>query len=313
MHPLHRTIRTTSMKSAFRNFDANFVQLALNLAVLFFLVQVTFSPSSWPNDSLNQEQQSKSFSKPLQRSELSVDTQNESLSHFDYNIGSGLQSTPLGAAAYADIGYSQLLWGKKQPGGFQYGYLRPATKLQTSVLVNRAEFYVDFYPISIFGISAGTSITARNTDLYTGVNCTTTECKGVLSRQWIKTKLTLGYTNFYFVGSVKFENLKHSSQNSFVDDMNILISQPKGDQTAILDITLGYQWSDRILTGIHRSTVKTNRSHQQNQLLDFYTAYQSQGWKYLGGVGLYQSTITPLSPTAYFLVQWLGKPSLALK
>ena len=300
------------MKLGFKYFDANSVQFALSLVTLFFSLQVTFSHSSWSNDSLNQEQQSESFSSPLQRSELSFNPQDSSLSHFDYTVGSGLQSTPFGAAAYADLGYSQLLWGKKQPGGFQYGYLRPATKLQTSFLVNRAELYVDFYPISIFGISAGTSMTSRNTDLYTGVNCTTAECKGVVTRQWIKPKLTLGYAKFYFVSSVKFENLKHSSLNSFVDDMNILIAQPGGDQTTILDMTLGYQWSDRILTGIHRSTVKTDRSHHQNQLVDFYSAYQSQGWKYLGGVGLYQSTITPLSPTAYFLVQWVGKPSLAL-
>ena len=283
---------------------------------ILFLISISLhfhsSQFAWSNEVSKNNQNFQSELTTIQKSTQVTPSHSNSKSHLDYSGGFGVQSMPMGAAAYVDAGYSHLLWGKKEGQGFQYGYVRPAARVQTSALINRAEVYLDFFPISFFGVSSGASLTSRNTNLYSGVNCTSVECKGTLSRQWIKPKLILGYADFFFIGSLKLETLKHSSMSPFVDDMNILIAQSGGDRTTIVDLTVGYQWSGRIATGVHGSSVRMTRSKSSNRLIDLYAAYQSQHFRYLGGVGLYQSQFSPLSPTAYFLVQWMGRPSFAL-
>ena len=240
-------------------------------------------------------------------------TQSSPSGHLDYMLGTGAISAPFGAAAYADLGYSQLLWGKKSPGSFLYGFIRPAVKLQTSVLVNRAETYLDLYPISFFGISGGASATSRNSHIYAHLDCTTAECTGTLYRSWIKPKLSLGYKNLYWISSLKYENLNHSSPDAFADEVNVLIGHAGGDHSLTLDTTLGYQWSEKLLTGVHGSSVKMLKNqNMQGHMMDFYASYSSRQWKYMAGAGVYQSTINPISPTAYLLIQWIGIPSMAL-
>ena len=237
----------------------------------------------------------------------------DSSGYLDYMFGTGAISAPFGAAAYGETGYSQLLWGKKHAGSFLYGYIRPAVKLQTSILVNRAEGYLDFYPLSFLGLTWGGSATSRNTRMYSNINCTTLECTGTLYRSWVKPKLSLGYKNLYWVSSLKYENLKHSSSQAFADEVNVLLGHAEGDQSLTLDTTVGYQWSEKLHTGIHGSSVKMLKTaNMQSHMLDLYTSYSSKKWKYLAGAGVYQSSLTTLSPTAYVVIQWMGKPSLAL-
>jgi hypothetical protein len=85
---------------------------------------------------------------------------------FDLNYGVQGRSLPsFGAELYADGGYGQLLWGKKENNkDFLFGLVRPALGASTSAVINSAKAELEIYPISILGFVAGRQIIHSNFD-----------------------------------------------------------------------------------------------------------------------------------------------------
>lgn len=173
----------------------------------------------------------------------------------DYNLGVDLGSMSYWSNASATLGYGFLLWGddplKALPKeGFarpdeylwQYGYIRPEVRIESSVSRNAAMAEIELSPISWIILSAGKSIEERSDNGRLEYNCVSASCEGKLER----TRLTvggfpMGIGRFFLGGFSRWDFIQSQDKprdRDFVDQMSGLVGRTSED-TLRTDAILG--------------------------------------------------------------------------
>ncbi len=235
-------------------------------------------------------------------------------SHWDYSLGGGARSLPIGLSVFSEVGHNLLLWGEKidNENEYNYGYLRPSLQLSTSGLVTKPGVFLDVFPISFFGLTLGSAYSWRFTKLDT-IDCSSAHCGGGLQRTILKTKLLLGYEAFFLAVIQKLEFLfPMLKDRGFADESSTLVGQKGYDRVWFQEYVLGYTLSEKYKVGMifdfSKMLHSQNRSDQK--LLFMNRAFTN--WSLVGGAGLYQSSTQLQAFTGFILMEWQLSPSYAL-
>lgn len=229
----------------------------------------------------------------------------------DYSSQSVIRTFPVGFFTSGTFGESKKIWGNENEK-IKYGFLRASTTLQSSVVVNSAMAQVDFYPISFIGFYAGKDYTYRDFDVFT-FDCTKIQCRGSLDRNYVGSRMVLGYKNIFAMG--EFRSISESVKNSdklFADERATLIGGAGHDTLHRYDFVLGYKLNEQYTAGflMHRNSMQKyeNRSHM-NQL---FTRYQAPTWNLLFSGGTFKSRNDQLFYSTLLMFQWTGSKGLLL-
>ncbi|MGE4233942.1 MAG: hypothetical protein AB7F43_11490 [Bacteriovoracia bacterium] len=231
---------------------------------------------------------------------------------FDYNIGLGTRSLPLGLSSLSQMGYGQVLWGTYKQNSYSYGYIRPYQKIQASGFINRFDSGIGVYPISIFGFEAGHTFSFRNVDLAT-INCDAIECRGRTQSNYIGSRLILGALGFGFVTTVKQIWIQPENKSRlFGDESSNLIGLAGGDRLFSLDATLIRPVNDRYSVGLYAYREKMLGAQTTSDHESVFGSLTNGDWTFTIGSGAFRSTTSKRGFTAYGAVKWTGKKSVEI-
>lgn len=235
-----------------------------------------------------------------------------SSAQWDYGLGIGAQSLPMGGSAFFQGGYGQLLWDKTSVNPIYYSYLRPSFQFSTSGIINRGELALNYYPISFFGISLGHSKSLRlsNSKVF---NCDIINCLGILHSNFFKTEILLGYDHYFVIGKFRYNFLSPSSTGRpFGDENSYLIGNATGDQLLAQDLIFGAKLGSHYKAGISLSSKKMIHHGSLQQFKTGFFQMVRGKWVYILGAGIYESNVQKPGFTSYLLIQWVGISSIGL-
>lgn len=236
-----------------------------------------------------------------------------SKSQFDFSGGIQGRTLPsFGAEIYAESGYNQLLWGKKEnKTDFKYGLIRPSVAASTSAVINSIKGEVEFFPISILGLSAGKQIIHSNFN-FPFFDCTQIACTGQFERNFIETKMVLGFKGWIAVGNYKTDTLNSPDpQRPMADWRNVIIGEADQEVQIEKKLLVGKMISHELF-GVMYEHVQFQGSREMKE--SFIGVYQtaSKNNLYLVGAGTFHTNQQPMGLQIYFRIHHISLPSLKL-
>lgn len=231
----------------------------------------------------------------------------------DLNAGIQGRTLPaLGAELYAETGYNQILWGKKEEKkDVLYGLVRPSLAVSTSGVINSVKGELEVFPISILGFSAGRQIIHSNYD-FPFFECDQITCQGEFVRNFVESKMVLGYDGWVVVGNYKIDTLRSPNRDTPIGDWrNIIIGEPGEEVQIEKKLIFGKQFSNKLL-GVLIENVKFQGSGQRRE--SFAAIYQETRDKtnYMIGAGALHTDEQPMGFVLYFRIHHVALPSLKL-
>ena len=255
---------------------------------------------------------------------LSVEGQAASASHgVDAHASLSAQSYPLGGMLTGDIGYGQKIWSAEPSStdtadssaspDWHYGYLHPDFELKTSAVTNRLTAALEFYPISIFGLSAGGGADFSHYNRFTGIDCNRVTCSGTLMFQFFQAKLIGGIGKFVLTATARYDSYyTHESAQSFYDYMSYLVGQPGHDDLRSLTLLSLYRLNDTWAFGGVGIFQQMVLSHGNNAEVFVVGNYTRGAWQLSAGIGDFHSDHQPLEPAALMLLTYTFNRSIGL-
>lgn len=236
-----------------------------------------------------------------------------SLSKIDLNAGIQGRSLPsIGAELYAESGYNQLLWGKKEEKkDFLYGLVRPSLAVSSSAVINSVKGELEVFPISILGFSAGRQYINSNYD-FPFLDCNEVACDGDFQRNFVEAKMVLGHAGWVAVGNYKIDTLRGPNNDRPIGDWrNIIVGEPGEEVQIEKKLILGKQFSNKLL-GVLIENVRFEGSGQRRE--SFAAIYQETRDKtnYMIGAGALHTDEQPMGFVLYFRIHYVALPSLKL-
>ena len=227
----------------------------------------------------------------------------------DLKLGLNGRTHPVGAQIVGQGGIAAPLWGDTTT--WKYGYIRFASNIATSVVVNRVGLEVQVFPISIFGVTAGYDTGAR---AYTPnyIDCATLQCNGRIDRKYLKSVL-VGASHGVVVSMLgRYEELiAPGTEKPFFDEMTLLSGRNYGERILTLNPAVLYTLDDvyRVgFTSLYSRAIDTGgSSNLYGPILSFT---QGRNWTGVAGVGLNESALVHSAWTAFFSIQFTIFPSL---
>jgi hypothetical protein len=227
----------------------------------------------------------------------------------------GLQGRTLpsfGAEIYAEAGYNKLLWGKKkEKKDFKYGLIRPSVGASTSGVINSFKAEIEFFPISILGFSAGRQIIHSNFN-FPFFDCSQISCTGQFERNFIESKMVLGFNHWVAVGHYKLDRLSSPDSNRpMADWRNVIIGEADHEIQIEKKLLIGKMIAQELI-GVMYEHVQFQGSREMKE--SFMGVYQMaiRNNLYLIGAGTFQTNQQPLGLQIYFRIHHVSLPSLKL-
>lgn len=232
-----------------------------------------------------------------------------------FDLTGGIQGRTLpalGAELYADSGYNQLLWGKKeQPKDFLYGLIRPSLGVSTSGVINSVKGEIEVFPISILGFAVGRQYVHSNFD-FNFFDCEEITCKGEFQRNYVETKMVLGAKGFILMGSYKVDTMTSPDRDvPMADWRNVIIGEP-GEEVQIDKKLLVAYLFGKHMAGVLLENTQFLGSRERKE--SFAAVYQIRrnDTNYMIGAGAFHSDQQPMGFQLYFRVHHVALPSLKL-
>lgn len=234
-------------------------------------------------------------------------------SNFDLNLGLQGRTVPgLGAELYAESGYNQILWGqKKTPKDFLYGLVRPSLAVSSSGVINSFKGELEVFPISILGFSVGRQIINSNFD-FPFFNCEEITCKGEFIRNFVESKMVLGFKGWVVLGNFKVDTLRSPDRNRpMADWRHVIIGEPGEEVQIEKKLLIGKTFSNK-LAGVLIENVQFQGSKERKE--SFAAVYQEKRneTNYMIGAGALHSDQQPMALIFYFRIHHVALPSLKL-
>jgi hypothetical protein len=234
-------------------------------------------------------------------------------SKFDLSYGVQGRTLPaLGAELYADSGYNQLLWGKKEnPKDILYGLIRPSLGASTSAVVNSAKAEIEIFPISFIGFAVGRQYQNSNFE-FPFFDCDAVTCKGEYQRNYIESKMVLGFKGWILLGNYKVDTLR--SPNSTVpmaDWRNVIVGEPGEEVQIDKKLLFGKVFSNKMLGVLIESTKFEGSGELKESFAGIYQV-RHKDTNYMMGVGGFHTDQQPMGLQFYFRIHHIALPSLKL-
>jgi hypothetical protein len=219
------------------------------------------------------------------------------------------------AAAFAinpSLGYGQMLWGDRS--SFKYGYVRPNVSLMATPTLFGVKPGIDFFPISILGFSASRTYSRRFASAK-GYDCDAGRCQGTLHSTDLSGKLLLGYGS-YFLSSqythVIYDEI--SGDQDILDPGTAAFLRRDGELSKQWTYILGKKVSKTEAAGLMHMTnaLSENRSAQSAQYLFWRSDLPFPSSSATVAVGRFESSLKPLGFSLVLILNYTGRPSLAL-
>lgn len=232
-----------------------------------------------------------------------------------FDLSAGLQGRTLpslGAEIYAESGYNLLLWGKKEnPKDVLYGLVRPSFGASTSGVINSIKGELEFFPISFLGFAAGRQIIHSNYE-FSFLKCDEVTCQGEYIRNYVESKMILGYKGWIVLGSYKVDTL-HSPDGTrpMADWRNVIVGEPGEEVQIEKKLIVGKLFSNKML-GVLIENVQFQGSHERKE--SFAAVYQvrKNNTNYMIGAGGFHTDQQPMGFQMYFRIHHVALPSLKL-
>lgn len=236
---------------------------------------------------------------------------NSVFAHIERRMPVLSSTNPSGVLFSGTIAYNQKIWDKSSDQFWQYGYIRPVLNYDTSILVNSGSFELQFYPLSFFGISAGTFYSKREVNTIEDFDCEALSCKGSLYKNYYRLDLGLGFNNI--LSKVVYQKdfyETHDTDKDMGEFGTVLILPQGSSQMERKILFLGYKISDRANVGYLglRYSVQSASSQADYAVINY--KYDKMNWT--AGVGAFQSDYKRSRLAALVKVSWLFDPTLVL-
>jgi hypothetical protein len=232
---------------------------------------------------------------------------------FDLNAGLQGRTLPaLGAELYAESGYNLVVWGKKEePKDVLYGLVRPSFAVSTSGVINSIKGELEFFPISFIGFAAGRQIIHSNFE-FPFLNCDEVTCRGEYIRNYVESKMVLGYKGWIVLGNYKVDTL-HSPNGTrpMADWRNVIVGEPGEEVQIEKKLLIGKLFQNKLL-GVLIENVQFQGSHERKE--SFAAVYQvrKNNTNYMIGAGGFHTDQQPMGFQLYFRIHHVALPSLKL-
>jgi len=232
---------------------------------------------------------------------------------FDFNTGLQGRTLPaLGAELYADSGYNFIFWGKKEnPKDILYGLIRPSLGASTSGVINSVKGELEFFPISILGFAAGRQYLNSNYE-FPFLDCENVTCKGEFIRNYVESKMVLGFKGWVALGNYKIDTLRAPNRDTpMADWRNVIVGDP-GEEVQVEKKLLVGKIFDNKMIGVLIENVQFQGSGERKE--SFAGIYQVRYDKtnYMFGVGGFHTDQQPMGFQFYFRIHHVALPSLKL-
>ncbi len=233
--------------------------------------------------------------------------------YFDYSVENAARSYPFGLIFSGKLGLNHIIWGeKKDQNSFFYGYLRPSFYWQTIGVVNRVGVELDLYPVSFFGFHVGSAYGARFKDSDYFECGKDVNCRGSVSRNYIKSRLALGYGDLFFASTASFEYVKHSNNDlPFAEDIGVLYGAPGKDLLITYSGALGFKLSQKNRLAFIASQNIFIGSGVSQSFGVLMGQREYEDWSVAGGGGPFNLSYAGTEFTFMAIIKWTGVPSLA--
>lgn len=232
---------------------------------------------------------------------------------FDLNYGLQGRTLPgLGAELYADSGYGQLLWGKKEtPQDFLYGLVRPSVGVSTSGVINSAKAELELFPISILGFAVGRQYMNSNFE-FPFLDCDAVTCKGEYQRNYVETKMVLGYKGWIVLGNYKVDTLLSPDEDvPMADWRNVIVGEPGEEVQIDKKLMIGKLFSNKMLGVLIENTRFEGSGERKESFAGVYQV-RHKDTMYMMGVGGFHTDQQPMGFQLYFRIHHVALPSLKL-
>lgn len=238
-------------------------------------------------------------------------------SGFDYEAWGSAQSYPLGGLLYARAGYGQLLWQNEDQEAetpWQFGYIRPYAELNIAGVLNRGAVGLEIFPVSIFGITAGSGYSHRNATYFQDFDCgTDVMCNEGLQYSFLQARAIGAYKDFLLVVTGKYEAFRaNKSDLPFYEEMSYLVGNPGKDDLKTLQALAGYKLSDLWTVGTLGIFQNFIHSESNNSQVFAFARYKEGFWTGDLGLGHYKSTHQDGRPAVFLSVTYTGIKSIGL-
>jgi hypothetical protein len=231
---------------------------------------------------------------------------------WDLKVGLNARTYPIGAQAIGTGGWNGKLWGDSNT--WKYGYVRAALNLATSAVVNRVGGEVQFFPISILGVSAGYDWGTRNITMKF-LDCNQFECNGRMDRKFLKINAVGAYQGVIFSFMARYENLRAPvAHKPFFDEVTLLTGRSDGENTITLNPALLYTLNETWkvgFTSLYSRAIDTG-GDGYTHLYGPIANWTEREWSIIGGVGLNRSPVVQSGYAAFFVLSYAFQPSLAI-
>jgi hypothetical protein len=234
-------------------------------------------------------------------------------SNLDLSYGVQGRTLPsLGAEFYADSGYNQMLWGKKEtPKDVIYGLIRPSLGASTSVVVNSLKGEIELFPISFLGFAVGRQYLNSNFD-FPFFDCEKVTCKGEYQRNYIESKMVLGYQGWVVMGNYKIDTLLSPDKDMpMADWRNVIIGEP-GEEVQTEKKLLVAKFFGNEMIGVLLENTLFEGSRQRKESFAAIYQLRRSNTNYMMGIGAFHTDQQPMGFQFYFRIHHVALPSLKL-
>jgi hypothetical protein len=217
---------------------------------------------------------------------------------------------PIGAQFQGTAGYSHRLWG--DTATWKYGYIRAAANLATSVVINRVGGELQFFPISIVGISAGYDLGVRNFTMRF-LDCSLYACNGILERRFIKLNAVGAYQGVIFSFLMRYENIRApEATKPLFDEVTLLVGRASGEDTITLNPALLYTIDSTWKVGATSIYSRAVDTGGYTNLYGPVVSWARDEWNIFFGAGLNRSPVVHSGFAGFFSINYAFAPSLSI-
>lgn len=202
---------------------------------------------------------------------------------YDLSVGAGFRSYVLGAAARVDAGVSQELWRHNDQ---IYGFIRESAYFNTSGTINSIGGRIDFFPISILGLVAGTEQVWRSSKELSTFDCDTQICDADGTRSYLRVENVLALKKFVTINDYQREFFKYSGYSGELVNALHSMEIDANDIVNVLRNILAYQYSDKYTFGVIHFRSWSEKSKQDTAFVGFLNQFKREKWTYDAVLGV---------------------------
>ncbi len=234
------------------------------------------------------------------------------------------KSYPLGGMVTGYLGYGQKIWStetdstnsNESPSAspdWHFGYVRPNVELQTTAVTNRITGALDFYPVSILGLTAGGGADFRNYDHFSGIDCVRFACSDAITFQFAQAKLIGGIDRLSFIATARYDfYYAQDSSRPFYDYMSYLTGFAGHDDLRGLTLISLFKMNEALSVGGLGIFQQMVLNHCNSGEI-FAIANVNRGlWQLSAGIGAFHSDHQPVKPSVLFLLTYTADKSIGL-